>query len=330
MAKSKVRWGILGTARINRRLIPAIQKAPSGELHAIASRSLAKAQEAASAAGIPRAIGSYEALLSDRNIDAVYMPLPNTMHAEWTRRAAEAGKHVLCEKPLATTATEAAEVVAFCRSKKIVLLEGYMWPHHPRTTRVRQIIDAGVIGPVKLVRGCFTFPMRPLDPTNIRLKADMAGGALLDVGCYPVYGIRWAFGAEPVRVRAAARFEYGVDVEMSGILEFSDGRIGSFDCGFTLPFRTTVEIVGTEGTITIPRMWTPDVAKVSFIVQRDGKEPEETTIDNQDQIVCMVENFNRAVLDNKPISPAPETAVQTLRILDALLQAAKTNQVISL
>src|SRR5581483_3091641 len=149
-----------------------------------------RARQAAAAAGIPVSHGSYEALLDDPAIDAVYIPLPNTLHAEWTMKAAERGKHVLCEKPLAPTAAEAQRVVDFCRAKGVHLLDGFMWPHHRRTARLKEFLDGGGIGAVRRVAGAFTFRMEPLDPANIRLRPDLAGGSLLDVGCYPVHGIR--------------------------------------------------------------------------------------------------------------------------------------------
>src|SRR5207247_5448794 len=145
------------------------------------------------------AYGSYEELRADPDVDAVYIPLPNSLHAEWTRKAAEHGKHVLCEKPLCPTAAEAADLVAYCRAAGVRLMDGFMWPHHPRTRRIRQMLDDGVIGPVQRVTAAFTFKMDPLSTDNIRLQPAMGGGSLLDVGCYPVFGIRWAFGAEPVR-----------------------------------------------------------------------------------------------------------------------------------
>src|SRR5439155_19847862 len=157
MADKKLRWGILGVAKINERLLPAFAKAQNAELRGIASRSLDKAQAAAQAAGIPRAYGSYEALLDDPDIDAVYNPLPNILHAEWTRKAAERGKHVLCEKPLTPTAREAEALVVFCDAKKIKLMDGFMWPHHPRTGRIRQYLDNGKLGRVERVSGTVTF-----------------------------------------------------------------------------------------------------------------------------------------------------------------------------
>jgi predicted dehydrogenase len=326
MTKDKVRWGILGVAGINERLRPAFAKARNAELRAIASRSKEKAEQAARAANIPVAHGSYEALLDDPNIDAIYIPLPNTLHADWTRKAAERGKHILCEKPLTPTAAEAQELVDFCRARKVCLMDGFMWPHHPRTARIRQLLDSGAIGEVRRVGGAFTFRMKELDPANIRLQPALAGGSLLDVGCYPVYGIRWAFGAEPVRVQATARYEHGVDVEMNGTLWLADGRVATFDCGFTLPFRGWLEITGTDGVICVSEMWVPH-RPASFIIEREGRPPEQETIEG-DQIQYMIEGFGRAVLDKTPIRPDPLEAVRTLRVLDALAKSARDGKVV--
>src|SRR5262249_20446545 len=274
---TKLRWGILGVATINNRILPSLLRARNVEVRAIASRSLDKAKSAAHAAGIPVAHGSYAALLNDPSIDAVYIPLPNTFHDGWTRKAAEHGKHIWCEKPLCTSAAAAQSLVDFCRSKHVKLMDGFMWPHHPRTAHLRSFLDLGGIGEVRRVGGAFTFQMKLLDPNNIRLKSELGGGSLLDVGCYPVYGIRWAFGAEPVRAMATAQMQNGVDVEMNGILSLADGRMGTFDCGFTLPFRGWLEIVGTEGTVEVPEMWLP-LPRATYVIRREGKPVEEVVL----------------------------------------------------
>ena len=326
MTTKKLRWGILGVAKINDRLLPAFAKAANAELVGIASRSLPKARDAAKAAGIPKAFGSYEALLDDAEIDAVYNPLPNTLHDEWTRQAAERGKHVLCEKPLTPTAREAEALVAFCRSKKIKLMDGFMWPHHPRTPEIRAFLDSGKLGRVERVTGAFTFQL-PMDAANIRLQASMAGGSLLDVGCYPVYGIRWAFGAEPVRVWAAARYQFGVDVAMSATLWFADGRMASFDCGFVHPMRQWFEIVGEKGTLTVPEMWVPQ--RAAYTVQyNESADSQEFIVEGHDQIQCMIEDFGRYVLEDKPVMPAPEEAIKSARVMDALLMSAREGRVV--
>jgi predicted dehydrogenase len=320
--KQRVRWGILGVAKINHRLLPAFARSANTELRAIASRTPERARSAAAAAGIPVAHASYDALLADPEIDAVYIPLPNTLHAEWARRAAENGKHILCEKPLTPTAEEAHELVDYCRAKGVKLMDGFMWMHHPRTARLRELLDSGTLGDVRRVSAAFTFPLAPLDPTNIRLQSSLAGGSLLDVGCYAIYAIRWAFGIEPVRVYATARYLYDVDVEMNGILWLDDDRVGTFDCGFTLPLRGWVEITGTEGLVRIPDLWIPG-SRATFTIMRDGRSPEEVVIEGADQIALMVENFSRAILEDTPVRPDPEQAVRTLRVLDALARSAQ-------
>jgi predicted dehydrogenase len=205
-------------------------------------------------------------------------------------------------------------------------MDGFMWPHHARTARLRRLIDDGLIGEVRHVAGTFTFKL-PLDPTNIRLRPELAGGSLLDVGCYPVYGIRWAFRDEPERVYAAASMLHGVDVATSGILHFRGGRVGTFDCGFTLPMRQWLEIVGTEGVIRVPEMWVPHSA-ADFTVERDGREPERAVVAARDQIACMLEDFGRAVHEGREPEPSPDEAVKTLRVLDSLARSAREGRVV--
>ncbi len=327
MSQSKVRWGILGVAKINNRIMPSFARAENTELIGIASRSLERAREAAQGDNIPRAYGSYEDLLKDPDIDVVYNPLPNSLHAEWTMKAADHGKHILCEKPLAPNADEAQKMVDYCAAKGVHLMDGFMWPHHPRTARLREVLDQGVIGKIRRMTGAFTFKMDPLDETNIRLKPEMGGGSLLDVGCYPVFGIRFVFGIEPVKVFAQARYEFGVDVEMTGQMWFSDGRTASFDCGFTIPVRMGVEIAGTEGSITIPQMWLPPHA-APFHIHKPGKEVETITVPGEDQIAHMMTNLSRAVQTGVPVKQSPNEGVKTLRVLDALAQSARTGQVV--
>lgn len=330
MTARKLRWGILGVAKINERVLPAFAKAANVELRGIASRSLEKAQAAAKAANIPQAYGSYDALLDDPAIDAVYNPLPNTLHAEWTKKAAERGKHVLCEKPLTPTAAEAQELVAYCESKKICLMDGFMWPHHPRTAALKKFISDGKIGPVRRVAGSFTWQMGQLDTQNIRMQRELAGGSLLDVGCYPVYGIRWAMGAEPIRAWATARYEHDCDVEMSGTLWFADGRVATFDCGFIHPYRQGLEIIGTTGVVHIHDMWVPP-RRAIFEVRRDGSYEAEVHADEgHDQIQCMLESFGRYVLEGQPVTPPPSEAVKTLKVLDALARSARSGHAVDI
>ena len=323
----RLRWGILGVSKINRRLIPAFAKAKSARLVGIASRDFAKARAAADEADIPHAFGSYDDLLGSPEIDAVYIPLPNGLHGEWTLKAARAGKHILCEKPLCPDAKGAAEVVEGCAAAGVKLMDGFFWPHHPRTKRLREMIDAGTIGAVEKVNGAFTFRMEPIDPNNIRFDASQGGGSLLDVGCYPVFGIRWAMGAEPARAFATAKYLHGVDVDMAGVLEFADGRSATFDCGFTQPFRTHLEIIGTSGVIFVPDMWAPP-ERAKFVLSVEGAEPAEEEMPPADHVAEMIDGFGRAVIHGTPVPSDPHEAVRTLRVLDALANSARDRAVV--
>jgi predicted dehydrogenase len=312
-----LRWGVLGVAKILNRFRPAFAASTTVTRRAIASRSLEKAQAAARDFGFEIAYGGYEELLADPQVDAVYIPLPNSMHAEWTIKAAEHGKHVLCEKPLCTTAAEAADVVAYCRAQGVRILEGFMWRHHPRTQRIRQQIEDGLIGEVRRVSGTLTFLMDPVNPANIRLRPELAGGSLLDVGCYPISGIRCAFGEEPERVFATSRQAHGVDIEVSGLFMFRDGRSASFDCGFTLPYRAWLEVVGTKGTIRVPRMWAPH-ARATWAFEVNGEAVVEHVVEGEDQIVRMLDEFAAAVSEGRDPRPGPDDAVKNMRVLDAV------------
>ncbi len=270
--------------------------------------------------------GSYDALLADKNIDAVYIPLPNHMHAEWTKKAADAGKHVLVEKPMCPTAKECDELVAYCRAKKVRLMDGFMWPHHPRTHKLRKFLDSGEIGEVRKVVAAFTFNLNGLPTTNIRMQPEAAGGGLLDVGCYTTYAIRWWMGAEPASVFAKATFVNGVDVAMAGMMTFDDGRTATFDCGFTHPLRTQVEIVGTTGVVRVPNMWIPDDRAVFQVMKQQGDfgdVTEEIETTGQNQMVHMLDDFAAAVREGRECSPDPTQAGKTGRVMDALLKSAK-------
>jgi predicted dehydrogenase len=326
MSAPPLRWGILGVAGINQRLMPAFKASATVNLQAIASRSMDKAAAAAKADGIPKAYGSYDALLRDPDIDAVYNPLPNHLHDEWTRKAADAGKHVLCEKPLTCDAASAEKLIAYCRSKNVRLMDGFMWPHHPRTHKLRKFLDSGAIGDVKNVVAAFTFNLEGLPTSNIRMQPEAGGGGLLDVGCYTTYAIRWWMKAEPVSVFAKAAFVNGVDVAMSGVWTFADGRLASFDCGFTHPLRTWVEIVGSEHVVRVPNMWIPD-DRATFEVHRQGGLFDQTVdvIDTpgENQMVHMLDDFAAAVREKREPYPNPDEAVKSLKVMDALIRSAK-------
>lgn len=327
-ARKKTKLGILGVAKINNRVIPSFARTHYTELAAIASRSQDKADAAAKEASIPKAYGSYEALLKDPDIDIIYNPLPNHLHGEWTKKAADHGKHVICEKPLAPTAKEAEEIVAYCHKKGVKLMDGFMWPHHPRTEKIKSFLKNGQIGNIMRIHGVFTFFMEDLNSGNVRLFPEMGGGGLLDVGCYPIFGIRWAMESEPISVYAQAQYHRGVDVAMTGILNFADGRVASFDCGFTMPVRMGFEIVGSDGVLNIPNFWLPE-QHAGFNISRNG-HLENHHVPGFDQIALMHDHFSQAILNKTPVIPDPMEAVKTLRVLDALSKSARESRIIHL
>ncbi|GMV05118.1 MAG: hypothetical protein AMXMBFR53_13980, partial [Gemmatimonadota bacterium] len=237
MARKRLRWGVLGTANIGRAAVnPAIRASSNGELVAVASRDGERARAFAAEHAIPRALGSYEALVEDPEVDALYVPLPNSLHREWTVRAARAGKHVLCEKPLALTEAECREMAAVAEEHGTLLMEAFMYRFHPRTERVLALVREGALGPIRAIRSAFTF--RLTRPDNIRLRPELGGGALMDVGCYCVNASRTLAGAEPAEVQAQANWtEGGVDGELAGILRFPDGLLAHFDCALTVERR---------------------------------------------------------------------------------------------
>src|SRR5437588_3784888 len=231
MAERRLRIGIMGTARIARTLfIPGVRASELGEVRAVASRGAQRAQAMGSELEIPRAHASYEALLDDPEVDAVYIPLPNSLHPEWTIAAARAGKHVLCEKPVASRAEDAQRMARACRDAGVILMEAFMWRHHPQHARVRELLNDGAIGEPSFVRASFGYvinPAREAGGLNVRLDEALEGGSLMDVGCYSVNVSRWAFSSEPVAVAAQQRIDpkYGVEVSFGGVLRFPEGQL---------------------------------------------------------------------------------------------------------
>lgn len=316
-----LRWGILGTASIAlRRLIPALRRSRTGTLVAIASRDAARARESAARLAIPRAHGSYEALLADPEVDAVYIPLPNTLHRPWTERAAAAGKHVLCEKPLGVDAADAAAAVAACARAGVVLLEAFMYRFHPQIERLQALIRAGVIGEPWLVRAAFSFGVA-VGP-NIRLEAALGGGGLLDVGCYGVNISRLILG-EPHSAFASAAYERGVDVRLAGALRFAGNRMALVDCGLRTPYRQECEVVGPDGSIVVGRPFQPEEDPTALLIRRARGVPEERVeIPGANQYVLMLDHF-AAVVGGAPARHPPADAVANMRAIDALSEAAR-------
>ncbi len=311
-------WGVMGAARIAEiAVIPALQRARNARVVAIASRTLPRAQDAARRMGIAKAYGSYEALLDDPEVQAVYIPLPNALHREWTLRSASAGKHVLCEKPLAVSAEDCEAMIAACRRQGVTLMEAFMYRFHPRTERALEIAASGAIGEVRLVRAEFTFAART-PHGNIRFDPALGGGALFDVGCYAVNLCRAVLGEPREAMAFASTGSTGVDEVTGGLLRFDDRRLAVLDCALTLPRRQEYEIVGTDGTLRVPApdAFLPGTADAELYVTRTG-ESQVIRFSGTDQYQRMVEHFGDA-LAGRPLALPPEDAVGNLRVLAAL------------
>jgi predicted dehydrogenase len=324
-----LRWGILSTAKIaDEKVIPGIRRAARCEIVAIGSRDEARGRAVAQRHGIPRVHGSYEALLADPDVDAVYIPVPNHLHGEWTLAAARAGKHVLCEKPLAMTAADAERMVEGCRAAGVVLMEAFMYRLHPSWIAVRELVAAGRIGRLAAVSSWFSYYND--DPANIRNIRAYGGGALFDIGCYSVNLSRMLFGSEPTRVEASIVRDPagGVDVLTSGILEFPAG-VATFTCSIRAEPDQQVHVYGTEGRISvgIPFNIPPD--RPTHLYLTAGGDPpvapaiETLTFEPADPYAVEAERFAAAVLDGEPLPTPPEDAVANLRVIERLFAAAE-------
>jgi xylose dehydrogenase (NAD/NADP) len=323
MADRKIRWGVISTANIGRAaVIPAIQASRNGELVAIAGRDAGKAEAFAAKLGIPRAYGSYEALLATEDIDAVYIPLPNSLHREWTLRAAEMGKHILCEKPLGLTAQECLDMEAAADRNQVKLMEAFMYRFHPRTEKVLEMVRAGRLGDLRMIHSAFTF--RLTRPDNIRLKPELGGGSLMDVGCYCVNISRTAAGAEPVEVQALARWgRSGVDEQMVGTLRFANGLLAQFDCALTLERREVYELAGTEALLSVPAAFLPGEEDAAIQETRSRGSQEQHETHGVDEYRLMAEHFADCILhDRPPRYPASEAAAN-MRVIEALYRSAR-------
>jgi predicted dehydrogenase len=323
MPEGKMRWGILSTANIARAaVIPAIRASRNGDVRAVASRNRERAYAFASDLGIPQSYGSYEALLEAEDVDAVYIGLPNSLHCEWTVKAAEAGKHVLCEKPLGATAAECDQMDRAARKNGVVLMEAFMYRFHPRTERVSKLIRDGAIGQLRAIQSTFTFRLRRSD--DIRLQKDLAGGALMDVGCYCVNVSRTLAAAEPVEVQAFASWaESGVDSQMAGTLRFESGLLAQFDCALTLERRESYQAVGPEGHLAVSAAFLPGVGE-STIEEHHGRAGRSThTLSGADEYQLMVEHFADAALEGREVRYPASEAAANLRTIEALYRSAQ-------
>jgi predicted dehydrogenase len=330
MASQRLRWGILSTANIARtKVVPGMQKAASCEVVAVGSRDLVSARRFADDLGIPRAHGSYEALFADPDVDAVYIPLPNHLHMEWAIVAAEAGKHVLCEKPLALSSSDAQRMVDACEAAGTRLMEAFMYRLHPSWQAVLRLVASGRIGRLVGVQSWFSYFND--DPTNIRNMYDVGGGALFDIGCYCVNLSRMLFGQEPARVEASVQRdpELRVDIATSALLEFPDGGTATFTCSTRAEPDQRVHVYGTDGriSIAIPFNIPPD-RPTEIFVTHGGDPPvapatETLTFQTADAYAVEAEAFAAAVLNGRPTPTPPADAVANLRVIEAIFAAAE-------
>jgi predicted dehydrogenase len=322
-----MRWGILGAARINRSIIPALRAANGHSLEAVASREPGKAESYAAEWQIPRHFGGYDALLADPDIDAVYIPLPNHLHAEWTIRAAEAGKHVLCEKPLALTVAEVDRIAAAATAAHVHVAEAFMYRHHPQTLAVRELVAGGAIGTLRFVRGCFSFTLDR--PGDVRFDPAKGGGALWDVGCYPVSYARTIAGAEPETVQATAVMgPTGVDMSVGAVLRFPGNVVALVDASFVAPFRTEVEVVGSTGSIRVARPFKPGARETVLLIR--GDETLEHAVEAPPLYVSQFEDFARAVRGTAPPVVTLADSRRNTAALLAVLESARTGRAVSL
>lgn len=345
MSEGRVRWGLLSTARINERTIPAIRAAARSELLAVASSSgLEKAQQYASRWSIPRAYGSYETLLADREVDAVYISLPNSLHREWTVAAAGADKHVLCEKPLATTVADVDEMVDAAKRHGIVLQEAVMMRYHPQTRKLQELVATGTIGELRLMRGVFSFNLDR--PGDIRFDVTLGGGSIWDLGSYPVSLMRAIVGAEPIEVHGwQSNGGQGVDVSFAGHLRFSSGTLAQFFSSFRASPYAHVDLLGSSGSIGCDLPYLNKVGVSSrihvcrsqlsrpsgtFSDSPSSVEEEVVTYDNVNAYQNEVDAFIASVLDGaKPVVPLSDSRANVATI-EALCKSAREGTAISL
>ena len=325
-----LRWGVLGAASIAvRRVIPAIQASRYGRVVAIASRELAKARGAANEAGIERAWGSYEELLADPEVDAIYNPLPNHLHVPWSIRAAEAGKHVLCEKPIALSASETRELMAARDRTGVVIAEAFMVRTHPQWHRVRALVRDGRIGELRLITGHFSYYR--VDPADIRSKAEWGGGALMDIGCYPITLSRWLFGSEPLEAIGMIERDpqLGVDRLASGMLRFADGQ-ATFTCSGQLVHYQRMQVFGTTGRIDVEIPFSPQPDRSARIFLDDGSTlgSSGTAIELPavDQFALQADRFAEAVRGLGDVPVSLEDSIGNMATIDALFRSADSGR----
>ncbi len=324
-----VRWGLLSTAKINRRLIPAIRGSKRGQLSAVASRSQGSAEAYAVEWRIPKAFGSYEAMLESDEIDAVYISLPNHLHAEWTIQALASGKHVLCEKPMAIALPEIEKMISVAKETGLVLAEAFMYRHHPQTKIVGEWVRSGRLGEITLVYGVFNFKLE--DRGNIRLVPEWGGGSLWDVGVYPLSFAQYVMGQMPKSVTGSQWIgESGVDELFSGLLTYSGNRMALISSSFKSPFHTTIEIMGTEGRLTIDRPFISMADAPNLVFHPAEGEPQQIPVPNKDLYLSEIEDMHAAILDGQPSYLTLDESKHHMKTVLALYESARLGTPVSL
>jgi xylose dehydrogenase (NAD/NADP) len=318
-----LRVGMLSTARINRLVLAGVAQSDRVEVAAVASRELARAEAYAREHGIERAYGSYEELLADPDLDAVYISLPNSLHIQWSIRALEAGKHVLCEKPLSRRPDDVERAFDAADRTGLLLAEAFMYRHNPQTARLKDLLDGGAIGRLRAVRAAFSFTLS--DRANIRLASDLDGGALMDVGCYCVSGSRLLAG-EPERVFGWASTDSGVDVVFAGTMSFPGDVVAQFDCGLRLPVRDELEAIGTEGSIFLDDPW--HCRKPVLEVRRDTGV-EQIVLEPVDSYLLELENLADSIQGHGEPLLGMEDALGQARTIDALYRSAEAGEAVA-
>jgi xylose dehydrogenase (NAD/NADP) len=315
-----LRWGLLGTAHINRSLIAPLRTAKQNQLAAVASRTQSGADAYAKEWKIPRAYGSYEALLADPEIDVIYNSLPNSLHAEWTIKAAQAGKHVLCEKPLALSVAEVDAIDAAARQAGVVVAEAFMYRHHPQALEARELVAGGAIGQLLVIRGVFTFVLDRAD--DIRWNPALGGGCLWDIGCYPVSYARYIVGTEPEEVFGwQVAGASGVDAVFAGQMRFPGNVLAQFYASFRAPYSTVMELVGTAGSLRVP---TPFLAGKEAVLQlMQGDKSEIIPTPGADRYQLEVENLSAAILEGQAPRISLAHSRANVATLTALLRSAR-------
>jgi D-xylose 1-dehydrogenase (NADP+, D-xylono-1,5-lactone-forming) len=324
--RGPVRWGILSTARIGAALVHGARASSAADIVAVGSRSESSARAFAAAHGIARAHGSYEALLADPEVQAIYVSLPNGMHVDWTLRALEAGKHVLCEKPLDRRPERVAHAFDVAAERGLVLMEAFMWRHNPQTRRLRALLDDGAIGELRLVRASFSFALSAA--TDVRLDAALDGGALMDVGCYCVSGARLVAGSEPVGVTAQTVVgPSGVDTRLAATLRFDGDVLATIDCGLDVAGRHELEVGGSEGRIVLADPWHCRAPRI--VVERGG-EREVVEIEAQDSYRLELEDCSAAIRGERAPLLGRADALGQARTIEALYRSADEGRAVTL